>query len=160
MAREPWVWRHATIPKANAGEVAEQATTIQAVRAQPLGDREHDLPVRDGGQERRVQPLLPEGQPEEVLVRAAIAPDAGATVIEDATREELVGDLAHDRPPRPVRRRETLVVHHLEPVPVILHQPEERRGLRSARLVDAEGPARQRSMRRVFGRNTTHENQK
>lgn len=45
-------------------------------------------------------------------------------MIQDATRQELIGDLARDRPPRAVGRREALVVDDPEPVPVILHQPE------------------------------------
>ena len=35
-------------------------------------------------------------------------------MIQDATRQELLGDLARDRPPRAVGRREALVVYTLD----------------------------------------------
>jgi len=44
----------------NAGDLAEQATPVQTVGARPLGDGEHDLPVRHRREERRVQPLRPD----------------------------------------------------------------------------------------------------
>jgi hypothetical protein len=52
---------------------------------------------------------------------------------------ELVRDLADDGAPRAVVAREALVVHRLQAVEMILHQPKQRRSLRASRLVDADG---------------------
>lgn len=49
---------------------------------------------------------------EQVLVRTCVAANARKAVLEDATREELIGDLRPDGPPRTVRGGESLVVHH------------------------------------------------
>ena len=77
----------------DAGDLAEQATARETVRAQPLGDREHHVSVRHGREEQRVQPLHPDRQAlgvaagaevaalarkrEQALVRATVAADAG-----------------------------------------------------------------------------------
>src|SRR5690606_29225209 len=77
-------------------DLAEQAAAEQAVGAEPLGDGEHHLPVGDRGEERRLQPRRPQGQPlgvtaraeipaltrkgEQVLVRAVAAADAREAV--------------------------------------------------------------------------------
>lgn len=87
----------------DAGDLPEQAAPIEAVRAQPLGDREHHLPVRHRREEGRVQPLRPDRQPlgvaawaevpalagerQQVLVRAGVAADAGEAVLEHAAGE-------------------------------------------------------------------------
>jgi len=104
----------------DAGDLAEQATAVQTVGAEPLGDREHDLPVRHRCEERGVQPLRPDhhplgmtartegaafaGEREQVLVRAGVAADAGEAVLQYATREQLVGDLPDDGPHGPYSR--------------------------------------------------------
>jgi hypothetical protein len=61
----------------DAGDLAEQATAIETVGAQPLGDREDDLPVRDGREERRVQPLRPDRQALGMTAGADVAALAG-----------------------------------------------------------------------------------
>jgi len=107
----------------------EQASTIQAIRVEPLRDREHHLPVRHRCEERGVEPLGPDreafrvaagtevailaGEREQVLVGTGITPDAREAVLEDAAGEELVRDLADDGAPRAVLARKALVVHRL-----------------------------------------------
>lgn len=58
-------------------------------------------------------------------------------MLEDAAGEELVGHLRDDGTPRAVRAREALVVHRLQVVEMILHQPKQRRRLGASGLVDA-----------------------
>lgn len=87
-----------------------------------------------------VPPLA--GEREQVFVRAGVTPDAREAVREDAAGEELVRDLADDGAPRAVVVREALVVHRLQAVELILHQPKQRRRLRTPGLVDAEGHRR------------------
>ena len=43
----------------DAGNLTEQAATIQAIGAQPLRNGEHHVPVRHGREERGVRPLRP-----------------------------------------------------------------------------------------------------
>ena len=142
----------------DTGDLAEQASTIQAIRAEPLRDGEDDLPVRHGREQRGVQPLGPDreafrvaagtevpafaGEGEQVFVGTGVTPDAREPVLEDAAGEELVRDLADDGAPRAVLAREALVVHRLQAVEMILHQPEQRRRLWTSGLVDAEGHRR------------------
>jgi hypothetical protein len=99
----------------DAGDLAEQATPVQTVGAQPLGDGEDHLPVRHGREQRGVEPLGPDrealgvtaraavaahaGAREPVHVRARVTPDAGEAVLQHAAREKLVGDLGDDGPP-------------------------------------------------------------
>ena len=144
--------------RGDAGDLAEQASTIQAIRAEPLRDGEDDLPVRHGCEERGVEPLGPDGEAfrvaagtevptlagerEQVLVGTGVTPDAREAVLEDAAGEELVRDLADHGAPRAVLVREALVVHRLQAVEMILHQPEQRRRLWTSGLVDAEGHRR------------------
>jgi len=75
-------------------------------------------------------------------VRAGVAADAGEAVLEDATRQELVGDLRDDRAPRAILAGEPLVVDRLQAVQMVRHQPKERRRLRTPGCVDA--PRRRR----------------
>ena len=91
----------------NASDLAEQATTVQAAGAQPLGSRAHDLPVRHGGEECRVQPLGPDGE------ALGVAADAREPMVEDAAREELVGDLRDDGATRAVFAGEAVLVDGL-----------------------------------------------
>src|SRR5674476_50909 len=118
--------------RGDAGDLAEQASTIQAIRAEPLRDGEDDLPVRHGCEERGVEPLGPDGEAfrvaagtevptlagerEQVLVGTGVTPDAREAVLEDAAGEELVRDLADHGAPRAVLVREALVVHRLQTV--------------------------------------------
>ena len=99
----------------DAGDLAEETTAIEAVRAQPLRDRKHHLPVWHGREQRRVEPLgqylealgvtaraevaalAREGQ--QILVRANVAADAREPVVENAAGEELVSDLCDDGAP-------------------------------------------------------------
>jgi hypothetical protein len=170
VAREPWVCKQATMPTANSrspvsvriAPVRVRAATraISTIRAEPLRDREDDLPVRHGREERGVQPLGPDreafrvaagaevpafaGEGEQVLVGTVVTPDAREAVLEDAAGEELVRDLRDHGAPRAVLVREALVVHRLQPLHVIRHQPKQRRRLRTPGLVDAEGRGRRR----------------
>src|ERR1019366_6652231 len=144
--------------RGDAGDLAEQASTIQAIRAEPLRDGEDDLPVRHGREERGVEPLGPRGEAfrvaagtevptlagerEQVLVGTVVTADAREAVLEDAAGEKLVRDRADDGAPRAVLAREALVVHRLQAVEMILHQPKQRRRLRASGLVDAEGRRR------------------
>ena len=137
----------------DAGDLAEQAAAIQAIGTQPLGDGEHDLPVRQRREERGVEPLRPDrealgvatraevpalaGECEQVLVRAGIAADAGEPVLQHPAGEKLVGHAADHRTPRAILAREALVVDRLQAVQVIRHQPKERRCLRASGFVDA-----------------------
>jgi hypothetical protein len=109
------------------GWAVEQASTMQAIRAEPFRDREHHLPVRHRCEERGVEPLGPDreacrvaagtevailaGEREQVLVGTGITPDAREAVLEDAAGEELVRDLADDGAPRAVLARKALIVH-------------------------------------------------
>ena len=45
----------------DAGDLAEQAAAVQTVGAEPLGDGEHDLPVRHRREQRGVEPPRPDG---------------------------------------------------------------------------------------------------
>lgn len=137
----------------DAGDLAEQAPTIQAIGAEQLRDREDDLPVGNGRKQRRVQPLGPDGEPlcvaaraevpaltrerEQIFVRTGVTADAREPVLEDAAGQELVGDLCDHAAPRAVLAREALIVHRLQPVEMILHQPKQRRRLGAPWLVDA-----------------------
>ena len=56
----------------DTGDIAEQAAAIPTVRAMPLGDGEHHLPVRHSREQRGVQPLCPEGEPPGVAARADV----------------------------------------------------------------------------------------
>ncbi len=137
----------------HAGDLAEAASAMQAVRSEPLRDRKHDLPVRHGRQERGVAPLRPDGEPlrvaagtgvaaptrirEQVLVGARMAVEAGEAVLEDCTREALLRHLGDDGAPRAVLGREAVIVDRLEPVQVVRYQLSERRRLGAPRCVDA-----------------------
>ena len=57
-------------------------------------------------------------------MRARIAADTGAAVLEDAAREELLGDPCDDGALRAVLAREAVVVEGLQGVQVIRHQPK------------------------------------
>ena len=119
----------------DAGDLAEQATAVETVRAQPLGDGEYDLPVRHRREQRGVQPLGPDGESlgmttgaeipalaregEQILVRAGVAADAGEAVLEDAAGKELVGDLCDDGAPWAILAREALVVDRLQAIQMI-----------------------------------------
>jgi hypothetical protein len=111
--------------RGDAGDLAEQPTAIQAVRAKPFRNREHDLPVRHGREQRGVQPLGPDreafrvaagtdvptlaGEGEQVLVGTGVTPDAREPVLEDAAGKELVRDLRDDGAPRAVMSRDSLL---------------------------------------------------
>ena len=113
----------------DAGDLTEAAAAIETVRAQPLGNREHHLPVRHQRQQRGVQPLRPDREAlgvaaraevptlarerEQVLVFTVVAADARKPMFENAAREELVGDLRDDGAPRAVLAREPLVLDRL-----------------------------------------------
>ena len=58
------------------------------------------------------------------------------------SREERVGDLRHHRTPRAVLAREAFVVHRLQAVQMIRHQPEKWRGLRTSGFAHATRPWR------------------
>ena len=91
-----------------------------------------------------------------------VTADAREAVLEDTAGEELVRDLADHGAPRAVLVREALVVHRLQAVEMILHQPEQRRRLWASGLVDAVGHRRrvchvpqahsQTMERRAYGR--------
>ena len=68
-----------------------------------------------------------------------VARHARKPMSEDATREELVSDLAHDGAPRGICEREAFVARGRQRAELILHEPKERRCLRVPRLVDANG---------------------
>ena len=61
----------------HAGDLAEQATPVQTVGAEPLGDGEHDLPVRHRREQCRVQPLGPNRSALGVTARTEVAALAG-----------------------------------------------------------------------------------
>ena len=84
------------------------------------------------------------GEGEQVLVGTVVTADAREPVLEDAAGEELVRDLPDHGAPRAILVREALVVHRLQPLHVIRHQPKQRRRLRTPGLVDAEGRGRRR----------------
>lgn len=142
----------------DAGDLAEQPSATQAIREKPLWDRQNNLPVRLGREERGVQPLGPDseafrvaagteapalaGEREQVFVGTGVTSEARETVREDTAGEELGRDLSDDRAPRAVVAREALVGHRLQSVEVILHYPEQRRRLRAPGLVDAEARRR------------------
>jgi len=137
----------------DAGDLAEQAAAIEAVRAQSLGDGEHHLPMRHRCEERGVEPLRPDRQPfgvaaraeipafarerEQVLVGTGVAADAGEAVLQHAAGKELVGDLRHDGAPRAVLARKALIVDRLQAVQVVRHQLKERLRLGAPGFVDA-----------------------
>jgi len=52
-------------------------------------------------------------------VRARSAADAREPVVEDATREELLGDLRDHGAPRAVLARKALVVHRLQAMQMV-----------------------------------------
>jgi hypothetical protein len=113
----------------DTADLAEQATPVQRVGAKPLGDGEHDLPVRHRREQCRVQPLRPDRQPlgvtagaevpalarerEQIFVRTVVTANTREPVVEDAAGEELLGDLRDDGAPRAVLAREELVVYRL-----------------------------------------------
>jgi len=137
----------------HAGDLAEQAATVQTVGAEPLRDGEHDLSVRHRREQCRVQPLGPDrsplgmtaraevpalaGERKQVLVHTRIAADAREPVLEHPVGEELVSDLCDDGPPGAVLAGKAVVVDRLQAMQVIRHQPKERRRLRTSGLVDA-----------------------
>ena len=55
-----------------AREIAEEGTAVEAVGAEPLGDGEDHLAVRDGGEERLVEPEGPVGEPPGVAAISAL----------------------------------------------------------------------------------------
>lgn len=152
----------------HAGDLAKQAAAVPAIRTEPLGDGEDDLPVRDRREPRRDQPRRPDRESlgvaaraavpararerEEVLVGAIVTPDARDAELEHAAGNALVRDLPDHGASRAILAREALVVHRVQAVHVILHQPEHRRRLRTSGCVDAEGRRRlvphARSLRR------------
>ena len=95
----------------------------------PIGDRSATAPALAG-----------EGK--QVFVGTGVTPDAREPVLEDAAGKERVRDLRDHGAPRAVLAREALVVDRLQAVEMILHQPEQRRRLRTPGLVDAEGHRR------------------
>jgi hypothetical protein len=88
--------------------IAEEGPAVEAVGAEPLGDGEDHLAVRDGGEQRLVEPEAPAGQPlgviagtevaalagegEQVLVGAGVAADAGEAVLQEPAGEEPLDD--------------------------------------------------------------------
>ena len=142
-----------TVRGGDAGDLAEQATTVQTVGAQSLGDGEHHLSVRHRREECRVQPLRPAGEPfcvaagaevatlagegQQILVRTVVAADAGEAVLQHAAGEERVGHLRDDGTPGAVLAREAVVIDRLQAVQMIRHQPKERRRLGPSGFVDA-----------------------
>ena len=137
----------------HARNLTEQAAAIEKVRAQPLRDREHHLPVRHGRQTRGIQPLRPEGEAlgvatraevpafarerQQVFVRTTVTANAREAMLEDPAGQELVRYLPDDRAPRAVLAGKSLVVDRLQSVEMVLHQPEQGRRLRASRPVDA-----------------------
>ena len=91
--------------RTHAGDLAQQSAPIEAVRAEPLGESEHNLPVWYRSQERLIQPLGPDGEPlgvatraeipclagerQYILMCASVTAHTGEPVVEDAAREEL-----------------------------------------------------------------------
>ncbi len=76
---------------------------------------------------------------EQIFVRTVVTANTREPVLEAAARQELIGDLRDDGTPRAVLAREALVVDHLQPVEMILHQLKQWRRLGAPGLVDAEG---------------------
>ena len=145
-------------------EIAEEGPAVEAVGPEPLGDREDHLAVRDGGEERLVQPEGPAGQPlgvaagaevaalagegEQVLVGAGVAADAGEAVLQDAAGEKPVDHRGDDGAPRAVGMGEPLVVDQAQVPEAALEQAIERGGARPARPVDGRGPGQGLGARR------------
>ena len=61
----------------HAGDLAEQAATVQTAGAEPLRDGEHDLSVRHRREQCRVQPLGPDRSPLGMTARAEVPALAG-----------------------------------------------------------------------------------
>ena len=106
----------------DAGDLAEQAATVETVGAQPRWDGEYQLPVRYRREQRRVEPLRPDCEPlgvaawaeiatlagerEQVFVCTVVAADSREPVVEHAAGEELVSDLCDDGAPLAYSRLE------------------------------------------------------
>lgn len=153
--------------RSDSRHIAQQAAPVEAPRAEPLGDRQHHLPVRHRCfQQRLLQPERPEGQPlgvaartevarlaregDEILVPAAggLAPHPREPLGEDAAREELLRHLADHGAPVAVRGGEAVLIAGVERREVVLEQPEQRRVRCAAGLVDASrGGGRGRASR-------------
>jgi hypothetical protein len=128
----------------DAGQVAEQGASRQAVGPESFGQGEDDLPVRHRGEQGLVQPEAPPGEAlgvttraevtrltgerVEVLVGAGIAADPGEAVLQDATGEELVDHLGNHAAPVAVGRGEALIPHQAELPEVAISEPVERGG--------------------------------
>ena len=99
-------------PAGGRVRTCEETAAIEAIGAEPLGDGEHHLPVRHRREEYGVEPLRPDRQPlgvtartevapltrerEQVFVRTVVTANTREPVVEDAAREELLGDLRDD----------------------------------------------------------------
>ena len=80
-------------PGGDAGNLAEEASPIQVIGAKRSRDREHDLSVRHGRQERGVQLLRPDGEALGVATRTEVP----------ALARLWIGDSIRANPwPRPV----------------------------------------------------------
>ena len=70
-------------------------------------------------------------------MRTVVAANTREPVVEHAAGEERVGHLRDHGATRAVLAREALVVDRLQALPMIRHQPKQRRRLRAPGLVDA-----------------------
>ncbi len=126
-----------------------------------LWNGEHDLSVRDFGQQSLLEPQAPQGQAfgiatraevsalagecQEKFVLAGTAVDPGETVLQNPAGEEFVDHVGDDRSPvaPPLReplvlmQREACIVDRAELSEVILEKTMKRRSLRLAGLVDS-----------------------
>jgi len=151
VARTPAV----TMRAASRARSAEKGPAVEAVGPEPLGDREDHLAVRDGGEERLVEPegpageslgvaagaelAAPAGEGEQVLVGAGVAADPGEAVLQDAAGEKPVHNRGDDGAPRAVGMGEPLVVDQAQVPEAAVEQAIERGCARPARPVDPRG---------------------
>ena len=63
--------------RGDPGDLAERLSAVETIRAEPLRDGEDDLPVRDGREERGVQPLCPQREPFRVAAGTEVPALAG-----------------------------------------------------------------------------------
>jgi hypothetical protein len=136
-------------------QVAQEPALEPEVDAQPLGNREHELPVRHLGADvlghptgllqrpllvaRRAETSASAGIRDQKLLAALGAADAGEAVLEIAALEELAHDCPDDRPPEAIPLLVTLLVDCLELRKEALDQSVKWRLLRVPGTIDAAG---------------------
>ena len=136
----------------DTAQESEEPAVVEEEGPQSLGDGEDELAVWDGVEEFVLEPVGPDlealgvtagaevarlaAEGNEELGLAALADDAGETVLEDAAVEEALQSSPGDVAQAPVLGLEAFFVDADEGVEEIFEQPVQRRLARSPRPVD------------------------